>query len=77
MLAEHLIMIDTLDRENLGVEMHQRATTRTAVITDHSTGHEYEIEGKRILFHHLNDSLDALVADDESDAEHESAVVAD
>jgi len=59
-LAGHLILIDTLDRENLQVEMHQRVTTRTAVITDSSTGHEYKIEGNRILFHHMNDVLDAL-----------------
>jgi len=73
-LAKHLLMIDTLDREHLSVEMHQRATTRTAVITDQSTGHEYRIEGKRILFHHMNDMLDALASADESDAEHETAV---
>jgi len=76
-LARHLILIDTLERENLQVEMHQLVTTRTAVITDTSTGHEYKIEGKRILFHHMNDMLDALASDDHADAEHETAVVAD
>jgi len=73
-LAKHLLLIDTLDRADLSVEMHQRVTTRTAVITDSSTGHEYEIEGKRILFHHMNDMLDALAADDHEDAEHTTAV---
>ncbi len=57
------------------VEMHQKATVRTAVITDTSNGHEYKIEGTRILFHHMNDMLDALAADDHDDAEHETAVV--
>ena len=76
-LAKHLVLIDTLDRENLSVEMHQKATTRTAVINDSSTGHEYKIEGKRILFHHMNAMLDALAADDETDAEHETAVALD
>ena len=76
-LAKHLILIDTLDRENLTVEMHQRVTSRTAVITDTSTGHEYKIEGKRILFHHMNAMLDALAADDASDAEHDTAVAAE
>ncbi len=76
-LAKHLLLIDTLDREHLSVEMHQRVTTRTAVITDDSTGHEYRIEGKRILFHHMNAMLDALAADAVDDAEHETAVVAD
>jgi hypothetical protein len=76
-LAKHLVLIDTLDRANISVEMHQKVTTRTAVITDTSTGHEYKIEGKRILFHHMNAMLDALAADDAADAEHETAVAAD
>ena len=76
-LAKHLILIDTLDRENLTVEMHPKVTTRTAVITDTSTGHEYKIEGKRILFHHMNDMLDALASDDAEDAEHQTAVAAE
>lgn len=76
-LAKHLLLIDTLDRANLSVEMHQRVTTRTAVITDSSTGHEYKIEGKRILFHHMNDMLDALAADDHEDAEHATTVAAE
>jgi hypothetical protein len=76
-LAKHLVLIDTLDRGNLSVEMHQKATVRTAVISDASTGHEYKIEGKRILFHHMNDMLDALGADVPDDAEHETAVAVD
>ena len=76
-LAKHLLVIDTLDRKNLSVEMHQKMSVRTAVITDSSTGHEYKIEGKRILFHHMNDMLDALGSSDSDDAEHETAVVAD
>ena len=47
-LAKHLVLLDTLDRDNLSVEMHQKATVRTAIITDDSTGHQYKIEGKRI-----------------------------
>lgn len=76
-LAKHLVLLDTLDRANLSVEMSQKVTTRTAVITDTSTGHEYKIEGKRILFHHMNAMLDALAADDADDAEHETAVAAE
>jgi len=76
-LAKHLVLLDTLDRANLSVEMSQKVTTRTAVITDTSTGHEYKIEGKRILFHHMNAMLDTLAADDASDAEHETAVAAE
>jgi len=76
-LAKHLLLIETLDRANLAVEMHQKVTTRTAVITDTSTGHEYKLEGKRILFHHMNAMLDVLAADDAADAEHETAVAAE
>jgi hypothetical protein len=75
-LAKHLVLIDTLDRANLSVELKQKATVRTAVITDESTGHEYKLEGKRILFHHMNDMLDALGAADDED-EDATAVSAD
>ena len=74
-VAKHLLLIDTLDRSNLEVEMHQKMTVRTAIITDTSTGHEYKIEGKRILFHHMNDMLDALEIHAPDDDEHESAVL--
>jgi hypothetical protein len=76
-LAKHLVLIDTLDRENLEIEMHQKMTVRTAVFTDTSTGNEYRIEGKRILFHHMNDMLDALKIHEADDDEHETAVLAE
>jgi len=76
-LAKHLVLIDTLNRADLSVEMHQKMSVRTAVITDTSTGHEYKIEGKRILFHHMNDVLDALAIHDPDDAHHETAVAAE
>jgi hypothetical protein len=80
-LAKHLILMDTLDRDHLVFEFKQRVTTRTVVVTDESTGHEYKMEGKRILFHHMNDVLDLLGdvggkdAQDE-EAEHEAALAA-
>lgn len=76
-LAKHLIPIDTLDREDLEVEMHQKMTVRTAVITDTATGNEYKLEGKRILFHHMNDMLDALQIHEPDDDQHETAVAAE
>lgn len=76
-LAKHLILIDSLKRADLSVEMHQKMSVRTAIITDTSTGHEYKIEGKRILFHHMNDMLDALAIHEPDDTDHETAVVAD
>ena len=73
-LAKHLVLLDSFDRDNLSVEMHQKVTVRTAVIKDESTGREIKVEGKRILFHHMNDMLDALAVHDPEDAEHETAV---
>lgn len=75
-LAKHLVLLDTLDRADLSVEMHQKMSVRTAVITDTSTGHEYKLEGKRILFHHMNDMLDALGVHEVDDDHHETAVAA-
>ena len=74
-LAKHLVLLDTLDREHLGVEMHQKLSVRTAVIKDEATGKELKLEGKRILFHHMNDMLDALAGVAAEDEEHETAVV--
>jgi hypothetical protein len=68
-LAKSLVVIDTLDREHLSVELKQRVTTRTIVITDESTGHEYGMEGKRMVFHHMNDVLDLLAGADEDEDE--------
>lgn len=59
-LAKDLTLLDTLKLENLKVEMKQKVTVRTVEISDESTGNEYKLEGKRILFHHMNDLLDAL-----------------
>ena len=66
-LAKHLLVIDVLERENLAVEMHQKVTVRTAIITDTSTDHTYELEGRRWIFHHMNDMLDALQLHDDED----------
>lgn len=69
-LAHSLVLIDSLDREHLSVELHQRVTTRTVVIKDESTGHEYGMEGKRMIFHHMNDVLGLLAeAGDDEEAE--------
>lgn len=59
-LAKHLVLLDTLDRAHLSVELKQRISTRTVVITDESTGHEYAMEGMRLGLHHMNDLLDLL-----------------
>ncbi len=72
-LTKNLILLDTLERSHLTIELKQRMTTRTVVITDESTGHEYGMEGMRLGFHHMNDLLNLL---DDVD-ENEEARVAD
>ena len=74
-LAKHLVLLDSFDRDNLSVELRQKVTTRTAVITDEASGQEIKVEGKRILFHHMNDMLDALELHEDDDDEHETAVM--
>lgn len=71
-LAKRLVLLDTLPREHLTVELKQKVTVRTVVIRDESTGHEYAMEGKRIIFHHMNDVLNLLggVDEEEDDVSH-------
>jgi len=59
-LAKSLVLLDTLDRENLVVETKQKVTVRTLVIKDEKSGHEYKLEGRRMTFHHMNDLIDTL-----------------
>lgn len=59
-LTKNLVLLDTLERENLVVETKQKVTVRTLVIKDEKTGHEYALEGRRMTFHHMNDLIDAL-----------------
>lgn len=73
--AKHLVLLDTIDRENISVEMHQKVSVRNVEIRDDFSGHEYKLEGKRVLFHQMNDMLDALAADIAEDQEHEAAVL--
>jgi hypothetical protein len=70
-LAKGLVLLDTIDRANVSVELKQKVTVRTVVITDESTGHEYAMEGKRIIFHHMNDVLNLLAGVDEDEDEDE------
>jgi hypothetical protein len=74
-LAKHLVLLDTLERDHLTVELRQRVTTRTVVIKDDSTGHEYAMEGKRIIFHHMNDVLNLLAGEDADEDEDVSEPV--
>jgi hypothetical protein len=41
-----------IDRDRLGVEVHQRVSVRTVVLEDLETGVEYKLEVPRLNFFH-------------------------
>lgn len=64
LLAKELELLDTIDRTNMTLTIKNRVSTRTIVITDDTTGHEYGLEGMKLGFHHMNDLLNLLQHDD-------------
>lgn len=67
-LAKQLELLDTVDRRNMTVTIKNRIETRTIVIEDEATGHEYGLEGLKLGFHHMNDLLNLLQHSDESES---------
>jgi co-chaperonin GroES (HSP10) len=63
--AKSLIKMGEHAREDLTFEMKQKVTVRTVVIHDEATGAQLKMEGRRILFHHMNDILDVLAGDED------------
>jgi hypothetical protein len=51
--ATSLVVVDSLRRRGLGVEVHPRVNVRSVVLTDAGTGHRYELEGYRMGPHHV------------------------
>lgn len=66
--AKSLIKMGEHAREDLTFEMKQKVTVRTVVIHDEATGAQLKMEGRRILFHHMNDILDVLAGDEDLSA---------
>ena len=64
-LMKELTLLDTLNRDKLSIETKQKVNVRTVVINDEETGHEYKLEGRRMVLHHMNDLLDALDTESE------------
>lgn len=70
-LSRHLELLHTMDRDDLVVTTKKRASVRTAIIEDESSGFRLELEGVKLGFHHMNDLLNDL-----DDQEHAEAVAA-
>lgn len=60
LLAKHLEVLNTMDRDDLTVTIKKRAMTRTVVIEDESDGGRIELEGLKLGLHHMNDLLNVL-----------------
>jgi hypothetical protein len=51
--ARSLVVLDSLPRAALTVEVHERVNVRSVVLTDEGAGHHYELEGYRLGPHHV------------------------
>lgn len=61
----HLEPLAKIDREKLGVEVHQRVTVRTIVLEDLDTGHRFELEAQRLNVYHAKSMIKLLMMSEE------------
>lgn len=71
-LSRHLELLHTMARDDLIVTTKKRASVRTAIIEDESSGFRLELEGVKLGFHHMNDILNDLDEDEHAEALAES-----
>ncbi|MFC2153027.1 hypothetical protein ACFLQ7_00090 [Actinomycetota bacterium] len=69
LLAKHLEVLNTMNRDDLTVTIKKRAMTRTVVIEDESDGGKIELEGLKLGLHHMNDLLNVLDEQETVEAE--------
>ena len=67
----HVDPIAKIDRDKLGVEIHQRVSVRTVVLEDLETGHKFPLEAPKLNFYHAKAMVELLMM---SDAHHEEEV---
>lgn len=65
----HVDPIAKIDRDKLGVEVHQRMTVRTVVLEDIETGHKFPLEAPRLNFYHAKAMVELLMMSDEHQEE--------
>ena len=61
----HVDPIAKIDRDKLGVEVHQRVSVRTVVLEDLETGRRFPLEVKRLNFYHAKAIVGLLMMSDE------------
>ena len=61
----HVDPIAKIDRDKLGVEVHQRVSVRTVVLEDLETGSRFPLEVKRLNFYHAKAIVGLLMLNDE------------
>lgn len=59
--SPHLEPLGKIDRDKLGVEVHQRITVRTLVLEDLESGAEFKLEVTRLNFFHAKALIELLM----------------
>lgn len=59
--SPHLELLGKIDRDKLGVEVHQRISVRTVVLEDLETETKYELEVGRLNFFHAKALVELLM----------------
>jgi hypothetical protein len=60
-MGYHVDPLAKIDRDKLGVEIHQRISVRTVVLEDLETGHKFPLEVKRLNFYHAKAMVELLM----------------
>ena len=60
-MGYHVDPIAKIDRDQLGVEIHQRVSVRTVVLEDLETGHKFPLEVKRLNLYHAKAMVELLM----------------
>jgi hypothetical protein len=79
-MGYHVDPLAKIDRDQLGVEIHQRVSVRTVVLEDLETGHKFPLEVKRLNFYHAKAMVELLMLSDahlEEEVEDEDEVAED
>lgn len=63
--SPHLEPLAKIDRDRLGVEVHQRVTVRTLVLEDLESGAQFKLEVTRLNFFHAKALIQLLMMSDE------------
>jgi len=64
-MGYHVEPLAKIDRDKLGVEVHQRVSVRTVVLEDLDTGAKFPLEVKRLNFYHAKAIVGLLLMSDE------------